>query len=318
MNRINSIVAFVAVNIAAGFALLSPASAEMDIVDTAANAGSFNTLIAAAQAAGLVDALKADGPITVFAPNDEAFARLPAGTVESLLEPENISKLQAVLKYHVVAGAVMSADAAKLDSAPTLLGQEISISPSGSGLAIDNANVIAADIEASNGIIHVIDSVLMPRDLVAVATEAGSFKTLAAAAQAAGLIDTLKSGGPFTIFAPTDEAFAKLPAGTIDELLKPENRDQLKAILTYHVVPGVYTAADVTGLSEVPTVSGTPLRISASSRGVAVSGSNVIATDIQAFNGVIHVIDSVMIPESGSGSASDAGSGTQSGWGCGH
>ncbi len=318
MNRINSIIAFVAVNIAAAFALLAPASAEMDIVETAASTGSFDTLIAAAQAAGLVDALKADGPITVFAPNDEAFGKLPEGTVDALLKPENVSKLQAVLKYHVVAGAVMSTDAAGLDSAPTLLGQDISISPSGSGLAIDSANVIAADIEASNGIIHVIDGVLMPRDLVAVATEAGSFKTLAAAAQAAGLIDTLKSGGPFTIFAPTDEAFAKLPAGTIDELLKPQNREQLTAILTYHVVPGVYNAADVIGLSEAPTVNGTPLRISASSSGVEVSGSNVIATDIQAFNGVIHVIDSVMIPQSTAGNSDNASDGTQSGWGCGH
>jgi len=302
-------------NAAAAFMLLSPATAaEMDIVETAKSAGSFNTLLAAADAAGLVDALKGEGPFTVFAPNDSAFNKLPEGTVEELLKPENISKLQAVLKYHVVAGTVMSSDAAGLDSAPTLLGQNIDIRPAKGGLYIDDASVVAADIKASNGVIHVIDSVLIPADIVSVATSAGTFNTLTAAIQAAGLADTLSSGGPFTVFAPTDEAFAKLPAGTVEELLKPENRDQLVSILTYHVVPGAWLAEDVVAWDEAPSVNGTPLWINASSSGVTISGANVVSTDINAFNGVIHVIDTVMIPETGKTTSASWTSGSS----CGH
>ncbi len=131
------------------------------------------------------------------------------------------------------------------------------------------------------------------QDLVAVAAGAGSFQTLVAAVQAAGLVDVLKSKGPFTIFAPTDEAFAKLPEGTLEALLK--DQDKLAAILTYHVVPGKLMAADVTGLSKAKTVQGQEIRIE-SGKGVMVNEANVIQTDIAASNGVIHVIDSVILP----------------------
>jgi uncharacterized surface protein with fasciclin (FAS1) repeats len=133
-----------------------------DIVDTARSAGSFNTLIAALQASELTDTLRGEGPFTVFAPTDEAFARLPAGTVDELLKPENKSKLQSILTYHVVSSNVMSSDAAKLTSAKTVNGQSFKISRSGDGLMVDDANITKADIAASNGIIHVIDRVIMP------------------------------------------------------------------------------------------------------------------------------------------------------------
>jgi uncharacterized surface protein with fasciclin (FAS1) repeats len=133
-----------------------------DIVDTAVDAGAFNTLVAAAQAADLVDALKADGPITVFAPTDEAFAKLPAGTVENLLKPENRDQLVAILTYHVVPGSVMAADVVKLDKAATVNGQSVMIQVADGGVQIDNANVIATDIKATNGVIHVIDTVILP------------------------------------------------------------------------------------------------------------------------------------------------------------
>ena len=133
-----------------------------DIVDTAVSAGQFETLVAAVQAAGLVDTLKGDGPFTVFAPTDEAFANLPAGTVESLLQPENVEQLRAVLTYHVVAGKVMAADVVELDSAATVQGQSVTVSTMGNGVMIDSANVVQADIETSNGVIHVIDTVLIP------------------------------------------------------------------------------------------------------------------------------------------------------------
>ncbi|MGK2858607.1 MAG: fasciclin domain-containing protein [Thermoanaerobaculia bacterium] len=134
-----------------------------DIVDTAVAAGSFNTLAAALKAAGLVDTLKGAGPFTVFAPTDEAFAKLPKGTVEDLLKPENKAKLTAILTYHVVPGKVMAADVVKLTSAKTVQGSSAKVAVKGGKVTIDGANVIKADIATSNGVIHVIDSVILPK-----------------------------------------------------------------------------------------------------------------------------------------------------------
>ena len=133
-------------------------------------------------------------------------------------------------------------------------------------------------------------------DIVDVAVSAGDFTTLAAALEAAGLIDTLKGDGPYTVFAPTDAAFAKLPAGTVENLLKPENKDQLVAILTYHVVPGKVTAAEVVELDSAGTVNGETIDITVLAEGVRVNQAAVVATDIDASNGVIHVIDEVILP----------------------
>lgn len=138
-------------------------SMKKDIVDVAVENGSFNTLVAAVQAADLVDTLKGEGPFTVFAPTDEAFAKLPSGTVESLLKPENKDQLVAILTYHVVSGKVMAADVMKVDSATTVNGQSIMISSKDGKVMVDNANVIVTDVEASNGVIHVIDSVILPK-----------------------------------------------------------------------------------------------------------------------------------------------------------
>lgn len=145
---------------ALALALTSVASAA-DIVDTAV-AGKFNTLVAAVKAAGLVDTLKGPGPFTVFAPTDEAFAKLPAGTLEGLLKPENKAKLQSILTYHVVPGKVMSQDVVKLDSAKTVEGHSIAIKTVDGGVMVNNARVTKADIKASNGVIHVIDTVILP------------------------------------------------------------------------------------------------------------------------------------------------------------
>ena len=135
------------------------------------------------------------------------------------------------------------------------------------------------------------------QDIVDTAISAGQFNTLVAAVQAAGLVDTLKGEGPFTVFAPTDEAFAALPEGTVDNLLKPENQDQLVAVLTYHVVPGKVMSNDIAGQSlEVESVQGSALSVDATS-GVTVDGANVVAADIETDNGVIHVIDKVVLPE---------------------
>jgi uncharacterized surface protein with fasciclin (FAS1) repeats len=154
----------------AAVAVLVPFSAQprlqaqsQDIVDTAVAAGSFKTLAAALKAAGLIDTLKGKGPFTVFAPTDDAFAKLPAGTVEDLLKPENKAKLTAILTYHVVAGKVMAADVVKLKNAATVNGKSVQIKVDGGTVMVDNAKVVKTDIGTSNGVIHVIDAVLLPK-----------------------------------------------------------------------------------------------------------------------------------------------------------
>ncbi|NNE44466.1 MAG: fasciclin domain-containing protein, partial [Gemmatimonadetes bacterium] len=235
---------------------------------------------------------------TVFAPTDEAFAKLPKGTVESLLKPENRDQLVAVLTYHVVEGAVKAGDVVGLDAAETLNGQRVNVAVKGDNVMIDNAKVTATDIKASNGIIHVIDTVLLPESetIVGVASGNGSFGTLLAAAKAAGLAETLMGEGPFTVFAPTDEAFAKLPAGTVESLLKPENVGKLQNILKYHVVSGRIFSGAVVGADKVRTLSGDDVQVSMKSGAPMLDDAKIVATDIDASNGVIHVIDSVLIP----------------------
>jgi uncharacterized surface protein with fasciclin (FAS1) repeats len=270
---------------------------EKDIVDTAVGAGKFQTLVAAVKAAELVDVLKSKGPFTVFAPSDEAFAKLPKGTVEMLLKPENKSKLVQLLTYHVVPGRVDATQVVKINSAASVAGPSISIVVKDNKVMVDNANVVATDISCTNGLIHVIDAVIMPRDIVDTAVAAGSFNTLVAAVKAAGLVETLKGDGPFTVFAPTDEAFAKLPKDTLESLLKPENKDKLAAILTYHVVAGKVLAADVVKIDSAKTVNGQSVKVSTEKDAVMVDGAKVLKTDVLGSNGVIHVIDSVILPK---------------------
>jgi uncharacterized surface protein with fasciclin (FAS1) repeats len=271
-----------------------------DIVQTAIEAGSFKTLAAALGAADLVGALQGEGPFTVFAPTDEAFAKLPKGTVETLLKPENKARLAAILTYHVVPGEVPAKSV--LTGAPlaTLNGQRLGVSiEKRTGVArVEQAAIVGSDIRTSNGIIHVIDEVILPSDanLVSTAVEAGSFGTLVAAAKAAGLVDALTGDGPLTVFAPTDEAFAKLPAGTVETLLKPENKDQLASILLFHVVSGRVYSDQAATLSSAPSLEGSSLRFAFRGEGLTVQGANIVAADVEASNGVIHVIDQVMLP----------------------
>jgi transforming growth factor-beta-induced protein len=277
-----------------------------DIVDTAVADGRFTTLVAAVGAAGLVDTLKGAGPFTVFAPTDDAFAALPAGTVDELLKPENKQKLTDILLYHVVAGKVMAAEVTALASAATALGKDVAIKTDMGNVYINDSKVIITDIETSNGVIHVIDAVLLPpaedammekNTIVDIAAADGRFTTLVAAVGAAGLAETLSGEGPFTVFAPTDDAFAALPAGTVEELLKPENKQKLTDILLYHVVPGKVMAADVVGMTSAPTVLGKDIAITVKDGKVFLNDTvQVIITDIEASNGVIHVIDAVLLP----------------------
>jgi len=271
---------------------------EKNIVDTAVGAGNFKTLAAALTAADLVDAVKGPGPFTVFAPTDEAFAKLPKGTVETLLKPENKAKLAAILKYHVVPGKVMAKDVVTVKGAKSLNGQRIDVKVDGSKVMVDGANVTSTDIACSNGVIHVIDSVILPSDanIPAVADKAGAFKTLLAAAKAAGLVDALSGNKDLTVFAPTDEAFAKLPKGTVEGLLKPENKDKLAGILKYHVVEGRVYSEDALAAKAAKTLQGASVKISVKDGAAFVDGAKIVTTDIDASNGVIHVIDSVILP----------------------
>jgi transforming growth factor-beta-induced protein len=283
-----------------------PEPEPMDIVDTAVADGRFQTLVAAVTAAELVDTLKGEGPFTVFAPTDDAFAALPEGTVESLLLPENKQALTDILLYHVVSGKVMAADVVTLESATTVLGKDVAIKVDMGNVYINDAQVIITDIETSNGIIHVIDSVILPpaeeammekKTIVDIAVADGRFNTLVAAVTAAELVETLSGEGPFTVFAPTDDAFAALPAGTLDSLLLPENKQALTDILLYHVVAGKVMAADVVGLTAAPTVLGKDITITIKDGNVFLNDTiQVIITDIEASNGVIHVIDAVLLP----------------------
>ena len=287
------------------------ATMPMDIVEVAIADGRFSTLVTAVSEAGLVETLQSEGPFTVFAPTDEAFAQLPEGTLEALLEPENKQQLIDILLYHVVAGKVMAADVVGLDGQmvdTALEGKQIAIEvDNGSVLLNGEVMVIITDVEASNGVIHVIDAVLlpptdetMPMDIVEVAIADGRFSTLVTAVSEAGLVETLQSEGPFTVFAPTDEAFAQLPEGTLEALLEPENKQQLIDILLYHVVAGKVMAADVVGLDGqmVDTaLEGKQIAIEVDNGSVLLNGEvMVIITDVEASNGVIHVIDAVLLP----------------------
>jgi len=278
-----------------------------DIVDTAAADGRFQTLVAGVQAAELTETLKGEGPFTVFAPTDDAFAKLPAGTLDELLKPENKQALTDILLYHVVSGNVMASDVVNLDSTSTVLGKDVAIKVENGKVFINDAEVIITDIETSNGTIHVIDSVILPpadeeammeeKTIVDIAVADDRFNTLVAAVTAADLVDTLNGEGPFTVFAPTDDAFAALPDGTLDSLLLPENKQQLTDILLFHVASGKVMASDVVGLSSAPTVLGQDITIKVEDGKVFLNDTvQVIITDIEASNGVIHVIDAVLLP----------------------
>ena len=287
-------------------AMPEPELMAMDIVDTAVADGRFTTLVAAVTAADLVETLKSEGPFTVFAPTDDAFAALPEGTVENLLLPENKQALKDILLYHVVSGKVMAADVVGLSSATTVLGKDVAIKVDGGNVYINDAQVIITDIETSNGVIHVIDAVILPpseedammdKTIVDIAVADGRFTTLVAAVTAADLVETRSSEGPFTVFAPTDDAFAALPEGTVENLLVPENKQALTDILLYHVVSGKVMAAEVVGLSSAPTVLGKDITITVKDGNVYLNDTiQVIITDIEASNGVIHVIDAVLLP----------------------
>jgi len=278
--------------------------AEMDeknIVEVAQEAGQFSMLLHAAQRAGLADFLSTENSITVFAPTDDAFAALLAGLGLSSLEEIDATTLAGILAYHVVgdiaySSALSSGVVPSLNtSAPGNVPLSLLFSV-GEDVMVNKSKVTTADIEASNGLIHIIDKVLLPPSVVDVATFSEDFSALVSAVVKAGLVDALSAEGPFTVFAPTnaafDELFAALGISGIDEL----TAEQLTPILTYHVVSGNVRSTDLSA-GEVGTLNpGSNLTVDLSS-GVMINESAVIAADIQGANGVVHVIDKVLLPE---------------------
>lgn len=264
-------------------------SDDKDIVDTAVAAGSFTKLAAALTSAGLIDVLKGPGPFTVFAPNDTAFAAFETAN-PGVLAGLSKAALTEILTYHVVAGAAVASKDLKDEQVfSTVSGSPVLIDTS-SGVKVDDAKVTTADVVATNGVIHVIDRLILPPkdDIVATAIAAGTFTKLAAALTAADLVTALQGKGPFTVFAPTDAAFAKLasvPTG-----------DALKNVLLYHVVAGAVGSGDLVA-GPVPTqLTGKSVTVSLTG-GVKINDSKVTTANILAKNGVIHVVDTVLIPQ---------------------
>ena len=277
----------------------SACTQDKNLVELAVGTDQLSTLVAAVKAGDLVETLSGEGPFTVFAPTNDAFAALPAGTLETLLKPENKDQLIAILKYHVVPGNIMSTDLSNGQTAATAQGESIAVDLT-DGVKISGATVISADIKAKNGVVHVIDKVILPpsmqpKNIVELAVGSESLSTLVAAVKAGGLVETLSGEGPFTVFAPTNEAFAALPAGTLESLLKPENKDQLISILTYHVVSGKVMSSDLSDGQKASTVQGADIIIDLKD-GVKINDANVVGADVKASNGVVHIIDKVILP----------------------
>ena len=281
-----------------------------NIAEVALANGNFTTLVAAVEAAGLTDVLTGEGPLTVLAPTDAAFEALPAGTVDSLLTDaaEGGDALAKILSIHVVSGAAVESSALSDGDTVTTLNGDLTVSIDGDVVTFSSpegsANVAIADVPASNGVIHAIDAVLMPqKNIIETAVAAGNFTSLVAAVEAADLTDTLNGEGPFTVFAPTDAAFDALPAGTVEGLLMgaANGETALASILQTHVVSGAFPSTELSDGQVVPTLNG-DVTVNISGEGaVTITYGDVVANvstaNIETANGVIHVIDAVLVGE---------------------
>ncbi len=266
------------------------------VVDVVVNSPDHETLEAAVIAADLAETLSGDGPFTVFAPTDAAFANLPEGTVEALLE-DPMGDLTQILLYHVVGGNVLSSDLGDGQNVATLNGKDIIISVNDNGVFINDAQVTFADIETDNGTVHVIDAVLLPpsNTVVDVIVDSPDHTTLEAAVIAADLAGTLSGDGPFTVFAPTDAAFANLPEGTVEALLEDPMGD-LTQILLYHVLGANVLSSQLTDGQTATTLNGSDITVSINDDGVFINDAQVTFADIETDNGTVHVIDAVLLP----------------------
>merc|ERR1711904_516760 len=270
------------------------------------------------------------GKFTVFAPSNQAFQALPAGTLADLMKPANKAKLADILKYHVLPEQVLSKQIKKTSqTVKTLQGHSVKVQRSSRRdifVIIDvdretkSYEIIKADNLASNGVVHIINGVLLPppapapapqpkgQNIVQLAEHTADLNILVSALVAGDLADTLSAAGKFTVFAPTNEAFKALPAGTLDSLMKPENKAKLVDILKYHVLPEEVRSTQLKAHQKVKTVEGKPLHVQEWGGKVRVGPSllskdlkNVIKADNKASNGVVHIIDGVLLPPSSAG-----------------
>lgn len=279
--------------------------ADDNLVQVAASNGQFKTLVNLLVVSKLDKVLQSHDEFTVFAPTDEAFAKLPLETLASLLEPAGRETLKSILKAHVVKGATSLGDLQRpAEGKPlkTLEGTTFRLVGDGPQPMFGNARVIVPNVKASNGIVHVINEVLMPgpkqENIVEIAKSAGSFNTLLAALTAADLAKVFASETPYTVLAPTDEAFAKVPKATLESLLMPENKESLVRILKYHVIAGSVSAKDAIGASKAKTLEGSSVSFELRDGMLSVNDAKVVKNDLSASNGVIHVIDTVLMPPS--------------------
>jgi len=287
------------------------------IVDLAESTKDLSTLVSALVAADLVDTLSSPGPFTVFAPTNDAFRALPAGTLDNLMKPENKAQLVDILTYHVLPVKALAKDLDLFQAVKTVEGKNLHVQKWGGSVKVgasleskDLKSVTSADNVASNGVVHIIDGVLLPPaklaqsvNIVKLAESNKDLSTLVSALVAADLVDTLSSPGPFTVFAPTNAAFNALPASTLDDLMKPANKAQLVDILAYHVLPEQVLAKDLDLFQAVKTVEGKNLHVQKWGGSVKVGPSleskdlkSVTSADNVASNGVVHIIDGVLLP----------------------
>ncbi|MDP4826856.1 MAG: fasciclin domain-containing protein [Flavobacteriales bacterium] len=279
--------------------LLPPAAQPATVVDIIVDSPVHTTLEAAVIAAELADDLSGAGPFTVFAPTDDAFAALPAGVVDALLL-DPTGELANILLYHVVGAAALSTDLSDGQMISTLLGPDVTVSIMGGTVMINGATVVIADLTADNGVVHVIDAVLLPpaaqpATVVDIIVDSPVHTTLEAAVIAAELADDLSGAGPFTVFAPTDDAFAALPAGVVDALLL-DPTGELANILLYHVVGAAALSTDLSDGQMISTLLGPDVTVSIMGGTVMINGATVVIADLTADNGVVHVIDAVLLP----------------------
>ena len=281
---------------------VNPAQVSNTVVDVIVNSEDHTLLEAAVGAAGLVDALSGEGPFTVFAPTDDAIVALTEAleiTADDLLALPNLGD---ILQYHVVGAAAYSTDLSDGQVIETLVGEDVTVSITADGVFINDAQVTVADIAADNGVVHVIDAVLLPpapqtNTVVDVIVNSEDHTLLEAAVGAAGLVDALSGEGPFTVFAPTDDAFTALTEAlevTVDELLE---YPLLAAVLQYHVVGAEAYSTDLSDGQEIETLLGENVTVTINADGVFINQAQVIVADIAADNGVVHVIDAVLLPE---------------------
>jgi uncharacterized surface protein with fasciclin (FAS1) repeats len=266
---------------------------QKDIVDTAREKG-FTILARALKVTDLDEVLRGEGPFTVFAPTNEAFRALPKG----ILRKFDNETLSEILKYHVVLGQLLAEDVIKVTELTTVQGEKIQVKVENGQVFINQAEVLKTDVMASNGVIHGIDAVLLPpslmqKDIVDTAREKG-FTILARALKVTDLDEVLRGEGPFTVFAPTNEAFRALPKG----ILRKFDEETLSEILKYHVVLGQLLAKDVIKETELTTFQGEKIQVKVKDGKVFINQAEVIETDVMASNGVIHAIDAVLIPPS--------------------